>query len=93
MGIESLTSDDYLNLQLPSLEELFENAKNSAAVDYYKVKMEEEASALKTERRSWLKYFRFNSTYQWGLMGNQLRFLRYGYSTLLSIFGCETELV
>lgn len=69
VGIESLTSDDYLNLQLPSLEELFENAKNSAAVDYYKVKMEEEASALKTERRSWLKYFRFNSTYQWGLMG------------------------
>ena len=66
VGIESLTSDDYLNLQLPSLEELFENAKNSAAVDYYKVKMEEEASALKTERRSWLKYFRFNSTYQWG---------------------------
>ena len=68
-GIESLSPNDYLNLRLPSLEVLFENAKNSAAVDMYKVKMEEEASALKTERRSWLKYFRFNSTYQWGLMG------------------------
>ena len=68
-GIESLSPDDYLNLQLPPLEVLFENAKNSAAVDFYKVKMEEEASALKTEKRSWLKYFRFNSTYQWGLMG------------------------
>ncbi len=68
-GIESLSPDDYLNLQLPPLEVLFENAKNSAAVDYYNVKMEEEASALKTEKRSWLKYFRFNSTYQWGLMG------------------------
>lgn len=68
-GIESLSPDDYLNLQLPPLEVLFENAKNSAAVDLYKVKMEEEASALKTEKRSWLKYFRFNSTYQWGLMG------------------------
>lgn len=68
-GIESLNPDDYLNLRLPPLEVLFENAKNSAAVDLYKVKMEEEASVLKTEKRSWLKYFRFNSSYQWGLMG------------------------
>ncbi len=68
-GVESLSPDDYLNLKLPPLEILFENAKNSAAVDYYQVKMEEEASALKTEKRSWLKYFRFNTTYQWGLMG------------------------
>lgn len=68
-GIESLSPDDYTTLQLPPLEVLFENAKNSAAVDYYHVKMEEEASALKTEKRSWLKYFRFISTYQWGLMG------------------------
>lgn len=67
--IESLSPDDYLNLRLPPLEVLFENAKNSAAVDLYKVKMEEEASALKTEKRSWLKYFRFSSSYQWGLMG------------------------
>lgn len=68
-GLEALSPDDYLNLKLPPLEVLFENAKNSAAVDYYQVKMEEEASALKTEKRSWLKYFRFNTTYQWGLMG------------------------
>lgn len=68
-GIESLSPNDYLNLRLPPLDVLFENAKNSAAVDFYKVKMEEEASVLKTERRSWLKYFRVHSSYQWGLMG------------------------
>lgn len=68
-SIGSLSPSYYLNLELPSLEVLFENAKNSAAVDFYQVKMEEEASALKTEKRSWLKYFRFNTTYQWGLMG------------------------
>lgn len=68
-GFESYKPDDYLNLRLPSLNILFENAKNSAAVDFYNVKMEEEASALKTEKRSWLKYFKFNTTYQWGLMG------------------------
>src|SRR5690554_5038901 len=69
VSLEMFSPNDYLNLQLPPLETLFENAKNSAAVDYYQVKMEEEASALKTEKRSWLKYFRFNTTYQWGLMG------------------------
>lgn len=69
VGVESLTPEYYLNLQLPPLEVLFENSKNSAAVDYYNVKMEEEASVLKTEKRSWLKYFKLGSTYQWGLMG------------------------
>lgn len=68
-GLESFSPEYYLNLQLPPLDTLFENAKNSAAVDLYKVKMEAEASLLKTEKRSWLKYFRFMSTYQWGLMG------------------------
>lgn len=68
-GLESFSPSDYLNLQLPPLEVLFENAKNSAAVDLYQVKMEEESSALKTEKRSWLKYFRISSSYQWGLMG------------------------
>jgi len=68
-GLESLTPNDYLNLRIPPLDVLFENAKNSAAVDLYQVRMEEEASAMKTENRSWLKYFRFNTSYQWGLMG------------------------
>lgn len=68
-GIEALSPNDYLNLRLPPLEVLFENAKNSPAVDMYKVRMEEEASALKTERRNWLKYFKIYTTYQWGLIG------------------------
>ena len=68
-GIESLSPNDYLNLRLPPLDVLFENAKNSAPVEMYKAKMEEQASLLKTERRSWLKYFRFSSSYQWGLIG------------------------
>jgi len=73
-GLESLSPNDYLNLKLPPLDVLFENAKNSAAVDFYQVKMEEEASALKTEKRSWLKYFRFSTTYQWGMMGMNTAF-------------------
>lgn len=68
-NLETLTADDFLKLSIPSLDILFENAKNSAAVDFYNVKMEEEASALKTEKRSWMKYFKLASSYQWGLMG------------------------
>lgn len=73
-GLEAFSPDDYLNLKLPPLEILFENSKKSAAVDFYQVKMEEEASALKTEKRSWLKYFRFSTTYQWGMMGMNTAF-------------------
>lgn len=64
-----IASDDYTELQIPPLDILFENAKSSAAVEFYQVKMEEEASALKTEKRSWMKYIKLNSSYQWGLMG------------------------
>lgn len=60
---------DYAKMQLPSLEVLFENAKKSAAVELYQVKMEEENSLLTTEKRSWLKYFKLNTAYQWGKVG------------------------
>ncbi len=67
--INALTPQDYTKLQIPPLEVLFENAKNSAAVDFYQVKMEEEASVLKTEKRSWLKYFKVGSSWQYGKVG------------------------
>ncbi|MDD4514740.1 TolC family protein [Massilibacteroides sp.] len=65
----AMTPEELTNMQLPPLDVLFENANNSAAVDFYRVRMEEEASLLKTEKRSWLKYFRAQSTFQYGLMG------------------------
>lgn len=68
-GIVDMSPEDYTLLKIPPLEVLFENAKKSAAVELYQVKMEEEASALTTEKRSWLKYFRVSSSYQYGLMG------------------------
>lgn len=68
-SFSTMTSEEYSRMQLPPLDVLFENAKNSAAVEFYQVRMEEEASLLKTEKRSWLKYLRMQSTYQYGLMG------------------------
>lgn len=64
--IVSLQPDDYLNLKLPPLQELFENARNNPAVEFYNSRLEEENSALKTEKRNWLKYFSLVSTYQYG---------------------------
>jgi outer membrane protein TolC len=66
---EMINPDGLSSLELPPLDVLFENAKNSAAVELYQIKMEEEASQLKTEKRSWLKYFRAQTSYQYGLMG------------------------
>lgn len=68
-SVTRIMSEDYIHTQLPPLDVLFENAKNSPAVEFYQVRMEEEASLLKTEKRSWLKYFRAQTTYQYGLMG------------------------
>lgn len=61
--------NDYAKMKLPPLDVLFENAKKSAVVELYQVKMEEEASALKTEKRSWLKFFKISTGYQWGRVG------------------------
>lgn len=67
--ITDMEPEDYTLLKIPPLDVLFENSKKSAAVEYYEVKMEEEASALKTEKRSWLKYFKLSTSYQYGMMG------------------------
>lgn len=64
-----LNSIDYNKLVIPSLDVLFDNARKSPAVEFYEVKMQEEASLLKTEKRSWLKYFRFGGIWQYGRVG------------------------
>ncbi len=64
-----LDSVDYDNLKLPPLDVLFENARKSPMVELYEVKMEEESSALKTEERSWLKYFKVGGMWQYGRVG------------------------
>ena len=62
----SIIKEDLSNLQLPPLSELFENSKKSAAVEYFNIKKEVQERELKTEKRSWLKYFRVGANYQYG---------------------------
>lgn len=62
-------SIDYNRLQIPPLQVLFENARKSPAVELYQAKMEEQASLLKTEKRSWMKYFKVGGSWQYGRVG------------------------
>ncbi len=60
---------DYTKLLLPSLEELFENAKRSPSVEMFESKMMEQDNLLKSEKRSWLKYFKVGGSWQYGNIG------------------------
>ena len=66
---DELKTDELLNIELPPLDVLFESSRQSPAVEIYKLRLQQEASTLKTERRSWLKYFSLSSTYQYGSVG------------------------
>ncbi len=60
---------DYTKLLLPPLEELFENAKKSPSVEMFESKMMEQDNLLKSEKRSWLKYFKVGGSWQYGNIG------------------------
>lgn len=65
----SLSLEDYYSLELPSLNTLFENARKSAAVEYYRLRLKEQETMLKTEKRSWMNYFRASGSYSYGKSG------------------------
>jgi hypothetical protein len=66
---QQLATQDLLSVQLPPLDTLFEGAKKSSMVEFYKLRMEGQELALKTERRRWLEYFTLYGTYQYGVIG------------------------
>ncbi len=59
------------NVLLPSLETLYESARNSPTVEYYSYRREEEAGELKTEKRRWLEFFTLVGSYQYGIFAIQ----------------------
>ena len=52
---------------LPPLSVLFENARGTAVVEYYKYRSQQQESLLKSEKRSWMKYIMPAATYQYGV--------------------------
>lgn len=61
-----MSPEEYINLHLPPLHVLMENARNAPQVGYYESNREIEERELKTVRRTWLKYFKINSNYNYG---------------------------
>lgn len=68
LSITDLSVDDYLSIELPSLQTLLENAKGSAIIRYYEKNTEIEKRELKNINRTWLKYIKLNASYQYGQM-------------------------
>ena len=51
--LQRLTPEDYIDMQLPPLHVLMENARHAPQVGYYESNREIEERELKTVRRNW----------------------------------------
>ena len=56
-----LSAEEYLDLKLPPLHVLLENARKSPQVSFYASNKLQEERELKTIRRNWLKYIKLNA--------------------------------
>lgn len=72
--IANMTPEDYVNLKLPPLDSLFENAKRKSTFKMLDIQKENEISLLNKEKKSWLKYFSISSSYNYGILGNTSSF-------------------
>ncbi len=62
-----MSAETYMNLHLPPLHELLENARaQSPQVNQFASKKEQEEREIKTLRRSWLKNIKLNAQYSYG---------------------------
>ncbi len=62
-----LSAEEYLDLKLPPLHVLLENARKSPQVSFYASNKLQEERELKTIRRNWLKYIKLNANYNYGM--------------------------
>lgn len=63
----NMSVEDYIDLHLPPLHVLLENARErSSQVNMFTAKTEEQERELKTLRRSWLKYIKLNTSVSYG---------------------------
>lgn len=59
------------NIDIPPLDVLFENAKNSPIYEMADVKAQIERKLLAKEKRSFLGFFSLRGSYQYGMFGNE----------------------
>lgn len=66
----TLQTNDYLNLKLPPLDSLFENAKQGPIYQLAAVKEQIEKKILAKERKAFLSFFSIRGSYQYGTFSN-----------------------
>ncbi|WP_277638389.1 TolC family protein [Bacteroides graminisolvens] len=66
----NLQANDYLNLKLPPLDSLFENAKQGPIYQLAAVKEQIEKKILAKERKAFLSFFSIRGSYQYGTFSN-----------------------
>lgn len=82
-----LKPQDYTSLTLPSLDLLFENAKQAPVYELAQVQEQIERKLLSKEKRAALSFFSLRGSYQWGKFGNDYTFsdiytpVMYNYTT------------
>ena len=69
--ITKLTTKDYLNIQLPPLDALLENAKSGTIYSLAETKVLIERKILAKERKAFLGFFSLRGSYQYGMFGNE----------------------
>lgn len=69
-----LTPEDYTNIALPSLDALFENAKQAPTYELALLQEQIEQKLLSKEKRAYLSFFSLRGSYQYGMFGNESTF-------------------
>ena len=71
IGLSQINEVDYKKISLPSLDILFENAKDNSAYELAEVKEQIQINNLNKEKKAWLNYFSLRGSYQYGMFGNE----------------------
>ncbi len=68
--LAQFTAEDYTSMELPPLETLLENAKETSRMKYVGFAVEQEKMGLKSERRNWLHFIKLYAGYQYGRLND-----------------------
>lgn len=68
--ITTMTSNDYINLKLPPLSVLYENAQSTPSIEFLAKQKQLQEKLLSKEKRGWLQFFSARAGYAYGKTDN-----------------------
>jgi hypothetical protein len=66
---QTLTTNEFINYQLPPLDSLFESAKNNPRLKAIEASIKAARNDLKVAKRDWWEYFSIRAGYTYGILG------------------------